>query len=162
MMFEHLTTPEDLLAFRLGSLLNGEHDSLDMLEELQRIVSTEALRSVFAEHADETRRQIQNVERCLELAGKPGDESPSPTTAGLAKEAHSLLRKVDDSLQDTVALSAALETEHLEIGTYTGLVTLARACGQQEVSDLLTANLREEVEAADKVAGALRTARGPA
>lgn len=159
-MFENLTTPEELLAFRLGSLLSGEHDSLDMLEELQKIVSTEELRSVFAEHADETRRQIQNVERCLEIAGKPGDESPSPTTAGLAKEAHSLLRKVDDSLQDAVALSAGLETEHLEIGTYTGLITLAESCGQQEVGDLLAANLREEVEAADKVARALRKAQG--
>lgn len=156
-MFEHLTTPEDLLAFRLASLLSGEHDSLDMLEELGRIVSTEPLRAVFTEHADETRRQIQNVERCLELAGKPGDESPSPTTAGLAKEAHSLLRKTDDSLQDTVALSAALETEHLEIGTYTGLVALAESCGRHDVADLLAANLREEVEAADKVARALQT-----
>jgi ferritin-like metal-binding protein YciE len=156
-MFEHLNTPHDLLAFRLGSLLSGEKDSLEMLEELSRTTSGR-VRPLFSEHAEETRRQITNVERCLELVGSPGDTSPSPTTAGLAKEAHSLLRKTDDTLHDDVALSAALETEHHEIATYSSLLVLADGPDQAELRDLLAANLAEEVEAADKIVTALRSA----
>ncbi|MGC5166078.1 ferritin-like domain-containing protein [Luteimicrobium sp. DT211] len=158
-MFEHLTTPDDLLTFRLGSLLNAEKDSLDMLEELARATS-ERIRPLFAEHAEETRRQITNVERCLELVGSPEDASPSPTTAGLAKEAHSLLRKTDDALHDDVALSAALETEHHEIATYSSLLVLADGPDKADLRDLLAANLAEEVGAADKIVTALRAAHG--
>jgi ferritin-like metal-binding protein YciE len=159
-MFEHLNTDDDLFSFRLGTLLGAEHDSLDMLTELEGLVSTEELRTLFAEHAEETRQQISNVERCLELVGASNDQEPSPTTRGLSKEARSLIKKSDAGLHDVIALSGGLETEHYEIATYTTLIAVAEARGLTEVRDLLGANLAQEKAAADKIVAASRHAVG--
>lgn len=153
-MFEHLDTPDDLFTFRLGTALSAEHDSLAMLEELAGTVQRDELRQLFAHHADETREQIANLEQCFSLLGKPVDDSPSPTTKGLAKEASSLMRKTDASLVDQVALSGGLETEHYEIAAYTTLIDMADARGLTSVCDLLRANLAQEQAASEKLARA--------
>ena len=150
-MFENLTTTEDLFNYRLGALLSAEHDSLNMLQDLQHQVMREDVRQIFAQHEVETRHQIDNVERCFDLLGMEIDDSPSPTTRGLAKEANSLLRKADPSLSDQVAIGGGLETEHYEIAAYTTLIDMADALGMTEVCSLLRANLREEQEAAQKL-----------
>ena len=148
-MFERLDTLDDLFTFRLGSLLSAEHDSLEMLEDLQGAVERADLKEVFAHHARETREQIANVERCFSLLGKDPDDSPSPTTRGLAKEADSLLRKSDAALRDSVAVSGGLATEHYEIATYTTLIDMAAAQGENEVAQLLRQNLAQEEAARD-------------
>ena len=155
-MFEHFETPNDLFTFRLGSLLSAEHDSLSMLEELEQVVDTDDLKQLFHHHADETRQQIANVEQCFTLLGKQPDDSPSPTTKGLAKEADSLIRKSHPTLVDSVAVSGGLATEHYEIATYTTLIDMARAQGAVEVVQLLEQNLAQEQEACDKLAAAGR------
>ena len=76
-MFEHFDTPNELFTFRLGTLLSAEHDSLSMLEDLERVVDGDDLKQLFHHHADETRQQIANVEECFPLLGMPPDR-PSP------------------------------------------------------------------------------------
>jgi ferritin-like metal-binding protein YciE len=154
-MFEHLDTPDDLFTFRLGTALSAEHDSLSMLQELAGAVRRDDLREMFNHHAEETREQIANLEQCFSILGKPVDNSPSPTTKGLAKEASSLLRKTDASLVDQVALSGGLETEHYEIASYTTLIDMADARGLTAVCDLLRSNLAQEQEASEKLARAV-------
>ncbi len=156
-MFEHLTTTDDLFTFRLGTQLSAEYDSLEMLEKLQQEVTTEDLRQLFAHHAEETRQQIANVQSCFSILGIPVDESPSPTTKGLASEAASLLRKSDETLANSIALSGGLETEHYEIAAYTTLIDMADARGQTQVVDLLRANLEQEKEASRKIETAARS-----
>lgn len=153
-MFEHLTTNDDLFTFRLGTALSAEHDSLEMLETLQKEVTSEDLRQLFAHHAEETRQQIANIESCFSILGIPVDDSPSPTTKGLATEAKSLLRKSDETLTDAIALSGGLETEHYEIAAYTTLIDMADARGLTQIVALLTANLEQEKEASRKIAAA--------
>ncbi|WP_425953996.1 ferritin-like domain-containing protein [Xylanimonas sp. McL0601] len=153
-MFEDLNTPDDLFTYRLGALLSAEHDSLNMLQDLQGQVLRDDVRQIFAHHEVETRGQIANVERCFDLLGKEIDDAPSPTTRGLAEEANALLRKADPTLCDQVALGEGLETEHYEIAAYTTLIDTADAMGMAEVCELLRANLREEQEAAGRLEAA--------
>ena len=153
-MFEHLNTPNDLFTFRLGSLLSAEHDSLQMLRDLEAAVERPELKQLFSHHAQETQQQIQNIERCFSILGQSVDDSPSPTTKGLAKEATSLLRKTDRSLTDQVALSGGLETEHYEIAAYTTAIDLADSQGYTEVVQLLRQNLQQEQMASEKIAQA--------
>ena len=155
-MFERLSTTDDLLTFRLGSLLSAEHDSLEMLGVLEEAVSRPELKQLFSEHADETRQQIANVEECFRLLGMPPDDSPSPTTRGLAKEADTLIRKSHPTLVDEVAVAGGLATEHYEIATYTTLIDMAQAQGHTEVVRLLQANLAQEEATCDKLAAAER------
>lgn len=155
-MFEHLSTPEEIFSFKLGSALSMEHDTLDMLADLEQTARRPELKALFREHAGETRQQIANIERSFELLGEPVDDSPCPTTTGLAKEGKSTIRKTEASLVDAVVLAGALETEHYEIAVYETLVTNAEARGATEVAALLQANLGQEEAARDKVKQAMQ------
>jgi ferritin-like metal-binding protein YciE len=156
-MFEHFTTPEEIFSFKLGSALTMEHDSLDMLGELESAATREELKGLFQEHAEETRAQIANLEKCFELLGEDVNDSPSPATKGLAKEGRSFIGKTDNSLVDAVVLAGALETEHYETAVYETLITLADTRGASGVAQLLRQNLQQEEAAIEKIKAAARS-----
>ena len=140
-MFEHFDTPEQIFSFKLGSALTMEHDTLEMLGELETAANHPEMKELFRAHAEETRQQIANIEQSFALLGEDVNTSPSPTTKGLAKEAKASLAKTDSSIVDAVILAGALETEHYEIAVYETLVTNAKARGAHEVASLLQQNL---------------------
>lgn len=155
-MFEHFDTPEEIFSFKLGSALTMEKDTLDMLAELEATTSRPELKQLFNAHAEETRQQIRNIEKSFELLGEEINESPSPTTKGLAKEGAAAIKKTDASIVDAILLSGALETEHYGIAVYEVLVTNAEARGATEVAALLKENLAQEEAARDKVKAAAK------
>lgn len=67
------------------------------------------LKDLFRAHAEETRHQIANLERCFELLGEKINDAPSPTTKGLAKEGKAAIAKTDARIVDAVLLAAGLE-----------------------------------------------------
>lgn len=150
-MFEHFNTPEEIFSFKLGSALSMERDSLDMLTKLEAEAQRPEIQDMLREHADETRQQISNVEQCFQLLGEEVNDSPSPTTKGLAKEGAATIKKTDASIVDAVVLAGALETEHYEIAVYETLVTNAEARGANDVATLLRQNLEQEKAAAGKI-----------
>jgi ferritin-like metal-binding protein YciE len=150
-MFEHFDTPQDLFNYQLGMALTMEHDSLDMLRELEMAAQSDEVKSLFSHHAEETEEQIANVERIFEILGIEKHEQPSPTTKGLAKEGTSLVGKTDPSLIDNVVLSAALGTEHFEISTYETLIVASDAMGAPQVKALLEKNLEQEEHTSDEL-----------
>ena len=150
-MFEHFDQPQELFEYRLGSALTMEHDSLEMLGELEMAAQSAEIKKMFSHHADETRQQIANLERIFDLLDLPENDSPSPTTKGLAKEGASLIRKADASLVDNVVLAAALGTEHYEISAYQTLIASAEAMGAQEVQTLLEQNLEQETHTSEEL-----------
>jgi len=66
-MFEKLTTPEEIFSFKLGAALAMEQTNLEMLADLEEHANRPELKEQFAHHADETRQQISNLEKCSEL-----------------------------------------------------------------------------------------------
>ena len=86
-MFEHFNSPEEIFSFKLGSALTMEQDSLEMLEKMAATTPRPELRELFESHATETRQQIENIKQCFALLGEEINDSPSPATKGLAKEA---------------------------------------------------------------------------
>jgi ferritin-like metal-binding protein YciE len=97
-----------------------------------------------------------NLEKCFKALGVDANDSPSPTTKGLAKEGTSLIGKTNDSLKDTVVLAAALGTEHYEISAYETLITSADAMGADEVVQLLKENLAQEQHASEELNAAAK------
>jgi ferritin-like metal-binding protein YciE len=155
-MFEHFNTPEEIFSFKLGSALTAEHDSLAMLEQLAATTRRPELKTLFNEHAAETRHQIENLQKAFALLGEEVNDSPSPTTKGLTKEGAATIKKTDPSIVDAVLLSGGLATEHYEIAVYEVLVTNAEARGAHDVAALLKENLAQEVAAAGKIAAAAK------
>jgi ferritin-like metal-binding protein YciE len=150
-MTEQLTTPEQLLCFKLGAALTMERDVLKMLGELQQAAQHRQVKELLTEHAAETRHQVSNVERCLEALEQPGQEQPCAVSKAMAEEGRSTLGKTDKSLADAVILAGALETEHHEVAVYEALITMAGVLGARKVVELLQENLEQEESARDKV-----------
>ncbi|HEY2643009.1 MAG TPA: ferritin-like domain-containing protein [Galbitalea sp.] len=153
-MFEHLNTPQELFSYKLGSALTMEQDSLEMLGTLEETTTRQELKELFRAHAEETRHQISNLEQCFKLLGENVNESPSPTTKGLAKEGKSTAAKTDESIVDVVLVSGGLETERYEMAVYETLMTAAKASGAAEIGALLKENYDQEVAASDKLIAA--------
>jgi ferritin-like metal-binding protein YciE len=155
-MFEHFTTPEEIFSFKLGSALTMEQDSLEMLEKMADTTPRPDLKQLFELHAAETRQQIENLKQCFALLGEEVNDSPSPTTKGLAKEAAASISKTDSSIVDAVLLAGGLEAEHYEIAVYETLVTNAEARGAHDVAALLQKNLDQEVAASENIKAAAK------
>lgn len=153
-MFEHFTTSEEIFSYKLGSALTMEHDSLEMLAEMEKTAMRSDLKDLFREHAHETRQQMENLQRCFTLLGEEVRQAPSPTTKGLAKEARSFTAKTDNSLVDTVVLAGALETEHYEVAVYEILISHAKSRGMTGIVALLSQNLEQEEAAIGKIKAA--------
>jgi ferritin-like metal-binding protein YciE len=153
-MFEHFNTPEEIFSFKLGSALTMEQDSLEMLQNLEETTPRPEFKELFHAHAEETRAQIENIKECFALLGEEVNESPSPTTKGLAKEGKAAISKTDSSIVDAILLSGGLETERYEMAVYETLITNAKARGASKVVQLLEQNYDQEVAASEKLKAA--------
>jgi ferritin-like metal-binding protein YciE len=150
-MFESIDTPQELFTFKLGAALKMERTVLEMLANLQEETTSDELRRQFSHHADETEQQIANIEKAFAAIDEEVDDSPCPAIEGIDKEGKANIKKADESVVDAVILSGAAETEHHEIAVYEGLITHARAMGNQEVVRLLSENLEQEQHTLDEV-----------
>ena len=71
-------------------------------------------------------------------------------------------RDLSAGVRDMSLTGAGARTEHYEIASYTGLITMARGMGETEAAKLLRANLAQEKEALkkmDTIAKRLATSR---
>jgi ferritin-like metal-binding protein YciE len=160
-MFEKLNTPEEIFSWKLGAALSMENTVLDSLQDMQKETNREEIRTLLAQHEQETRQHIANIEQSFQLLGEEVDDSPCPAMQGIAKEGKATLKKIDDSIVDAGILSGAIETEHHEIAVYEVLVANAEARGATEVADLLRQNLQSEQKTLDTVKSvAERIAKG--
>jgi len=155
-MFERFDHANELFEYQLGSALTMEHDSLEMLEELEAAAHTVEVRGLFAHHQDETRHQIRNLEQAFAILGMAPGASPSAATKGLMKEGRAMLAKTGEPLADLVAVNAALGTEHFEISAYETLIIAAQAMGATEVQTLLQENLEQERHTSEELSAAAR------
>lgn len=144
-------SPLELFAYRLGSAMTMENDSLMMLGELASVSTLPQVTEMFTHHSDETKQQIANLREAFTAAGLELKEKPSPTTKGLAQEGQSLLDKADETLVDVVAVAAAGGTEHFEIASYRSLITMADSLDMRQVVDLLRENLNQEEHTAKEL-----------
>ena len=155
-MFEKLHNNREVFGHKLGSALTMEQDVLDMLGDLEDKAQHDQLKQQFRHHAEETRQQIDNIQQVFRAFGEEPDESPSPVTKALDKEAKANIKIADDTVVDNVILSGAAETEHHEIAVYEGLITQAEELGQPDVVRLLQQNLEIEQHTLDEVKKAQR------
>lgn len=143
-----ITSQRELFVHELGDILFVERQlANEALPTLISEVQDDEFRAALEEHLSQTERHVRNVERAFELL----DEEPSAEKClgfeGLKAEHEKLVEESSDHLIDSVDLGAAARTESYEIAAYEGLRRMAKAMGNEEVVELLDANLKEEKEA---------------
>ncbi|MEY2534701.1 MAG: hypothetical protein QOF29_2611 [bacterium] len=154
-----LSQPQDLMAHQLGEMLYVERAlAEEVLPQLRQEVGDQQLRKGIDAHLEQTREHARNLEKAFDLLGLPAQEQRSPALEGL-KEAHDQMASQisGPALLDVFDAEAAAKTEHLEIASYKGLMTMAEQMGMTEVRDLLATNCRQEEQTLQELEGMTTT-----
>jgi ferritin-like metal-binding protein YciE len=131
----------------------AEKTLVKALPKLQEEASDEELASGFAEHLEETRQHVKNLEQAFEALGEPAKAEKRPGIEGIKKEHDDFVANESPTSEvlDAFLTGAGARTEHYEIAAYEGLVTMATAMGEEDVASLLNANLEQEKAALAKM-----------
>lgn len=152
-MSTQMSDPRELFLHELGDVLYAERTLVKALPKLQEEASDEELAQGFADHLEETRKHVTNVERAFAALGEEVKAEKCPGIEGLKKEHDDFVANESPApdVLDAFLTGAGARTEHYEIAAYEGLVTMATAMGEDEVAELLTKNLEEEKAALRKM-----------
>jgi ferritin-like metal-binding protein YciE len=157
MLFDKIETPRELFTYKLGSALKMEQKLVDTLDDLQDEATSPQLKRAFADHREQTRGHVRNIEMAFEALGESPDDKPCPVIEAIDKEGKAEVKMTDESLTDAVLAAGAIESEHHEIAVYEALIAQAESMKRPEVVTLLQQNLEDEQRALDLVREQERT-----
>ena len=155
-----LTTPRDLFLHELGDILDVERKLVgEVLPKLIGEVQDEKFRKGLQKHLEETKGHITNVEQVFDELGEQPKVEECIGFEGLRREQEKLVGEASEDLVDLVNTGAAARTEHYEIASYSGLIEMARALGEQNAVALLDENLKNEKQTLREVESVEKTLR---
>jgi ferritin-like metal-binding protein YciE len=154
---DSLNSLQDLLIHELRDLHSAETQLTEALPKMERAASHDELKTAFKDHLEETRRQVERLDRALShLSVNAGNET-CEAMKGLIEEGSSIIEAQGDAtVKDAALIGAAQRVEHYEIAAYGTAKTYADLLGHGEVKSLLDETLDEEA-AADKKLNKLAT-----
>jgi ferritin-like metal-binding protein YciE len=148
---------KDVLLDELRDMYSAENQLVKALPKLAKGAKNAKLKELFTAHLEETKGQVERLKEVFEhLEEKPTGEH-CDGMEGIVEEGKSALEKDEDGASfDCGLIGAALRTEHYEIAAYQATISMAKTLGMQDVIDLLTENLNEELAAAAKITEAAK------
>jgi ferritin-like metal-binding protein YciE len=148
-----MTDPRSLFLHELGDVLFAERTLVKALPKLRDEASDKELAQSFAEHLEQTKQHVKNVEKAFDALGKTAKAERCPAIEGIKKEHDEFVESESPSpeILDSFLTGAGARAEHYEIAAYEGLITNARAMGEREVERLLSENLEQEKAALSKI-----------
>ena len=139
-------TLEDLFLDGLKDIYFAEKRILKALPKMSKGAESEELTAAFEKHRLETEGQVERLEQVFELIGEEAKGKTCPAINGILQEGSDILEEYKGApALDAGLVSAAQAVEHYEIARYGTLVAWAEKLGRNEVVELLTASLDEEV-----------------
>ena len=142
MKIENLAT---LFVDELKDIYDAEHQVLDALPRMIDGVKDPELQKSFMVHLDQTRGQIQQLEKIFESLGEEAERKECKGMKGLIKEGeHYLEAKGDADAIDAAVIGAAQRVEHYEIASYGTLRTFAETLGRGKEAAILQRILEQE------------------
>lgn len=155
-----LNTLQDLFAEQLQDLYSAEGQFAEAQPKLAEAASSKELKAGILQHVDETKVQLERLEKVAELVGVESLKGKTCQAAkGLVKEAQELLEEGGDPKVIDAGLIAALQrVEHYEMAGYGTVVAYAKQLGQDEALKLLQETLEEEKATDQKLSQLAETA----
>jgi ferritin-like metal-binding protein YciE len=142
-----LDTLESLFVAELKDLLSAEKQLLKALPKMAKGAASEALQAAFEEHLEQTKGQVERLEKVFKLVGKAPRAEHCKAMEGLIEEGADLLAEEGDpAVKDAALIGAAQKVEHYEISAYGTARTLAELLGLDKAVKLLQETLDEEKE----------------
>jgi ferritin-like metal-binding protein YciE len=136
----------------LKDLYSAENQLVKALPKMAKAVSSEQLRQGFEKHLEQTKDQVQRLEKIFHSL----DQSPKGKTCvameGLVKEGSEVMAEdFDGAVMDAALIGAAKRVEHYEIAAYGTASEFAKVLGHKEHVSLLQETLEEETDTNEKL-----------
>lgn len=147
----------NVLVDELRDMYSAENQLIKALPKLAKGAKNSQLKAIFVAHLEETKEQVLRLKQVFEvLEEKPTGEHCNGMEGVIEEGADALEKDEEGASFDSGIVGAALRTEHYEIAGYTAAIAMSDTLGLKDVSALLTANLNEELQAADKILAAAK------
>ena len=142
----------DLFVNELRDLLSAENQILKALPKMAKAASSEELRMGFEEHLEQTKGQVERLQKVFEEIDMAPRAKKCKAMEGLLEEGAEILEmNAEDAVRDAAMIAAAQKVEHYEIAAYGTVRTYAEMLGFDEAARLLQETLDEEGETDKKL-----------
>jgi ferritin-like metal-binding protein YciE len=146
---------KEVLIDELRDMYSAENQLIKALPKLATGAKNPKLKELFTIHLEETKGQVDRLKEVFEHLGEQPTGSHCNGMEGVIEEGADALEKDEEGASfDSGLIGAALRTEHYEIAGYQASIAMAKTLGMAEIVALLTANLKEETAAAEKITSA--------
>jgi ferritin-like metal-binding protein YciE len=143
-----LKTMQDLLHHEVQVMYNGEKLIVAGLPRMIEHASNPELKNAFAQHLEETRRQVERLEQVAQMLNIDPDGDGNPSLKGMIAEGEKVMHKnADPDVMDATLIAGCQKIEHYEIAAYGTARYLAQLLGQHQIAELLSQTLEEEKKA---------------
>jgi ferritin-like metal-binding protein YciE len=140
-----IKTMEDLFLHSLQDIYYAEQQITKALPKMIDKATNPELKSGFETHLEETKGQIERLDRVFQKLGQEPKGTDCPAIDGIIDEAEDIAGEIaDKKVMDAALITSAQAVEHYEINRYGTLIAWAEELGHEEVVRLLTTNLNEE------------------
>ncbi|HEU4961244.1 MAG TPA: ferritin-like domain-containing protein [Sphingomonas sp.] len=147
-----IQTLDDLFVHTLRDMYYAEHQITEALPKMIEKATAPELKAGFEKHLDETRGQIDRLDRVFQMHGVEPKEVTCPAIDGIIKEANEIAGDVEDKMVlDAALIAAAQAVEHYEITRYGTLIAWAKQLGRSDCASVLAETLQEEKATDDKL-----------
>jgi ferritin-like metal-binding protein YciE len=144
-------TLEDAFIEELRDVLSAEKQIVAALPKMAKAATNPQLKEAFQTHLEETKVQVERLEKVFESMGKTARSKKCAAMEGILEEGKEILETdADPEVLDAMMIGAAQKVEHYEIATYGTLCTWAEMIGANEALGLLKETMAEE-ENTDKL-----------
>jgi ferritin-like metal-binding protein YciE len=145
-------TTRELLIDELRDLYHAENQLVKALPKMAKAAKAQNLRQAFEHHLDETKGQVERLDRVFEQLDTRASGKRCEAMQGLIEEAKEMIEEIKTpEVLDCALIVGAQKVEHYEIASYGSVCALADALGEKDVKQLLEATLNEEKAADQKL-----------
>lgn len=149
-----ISTAQDLFLDELKDIYSAEKQAVRAYPRIAKAVQSEELKQALQEHLEQTKQQVERLDRVFEILEKRAGGKTCEAMKGLLEEAKESMEEIEQGpVLDVAIIAAAQRIEHYEIAAYGTVSTLAEAMGQQEIHDLLAQTLGEEKQTDERLTG---------
>ncbi|MEQ9618030.1 MAG: ferritin-like domain-containing protein [Deltaproteobacteria bacterium] len=149
-----METLKDLFIDQLEDIYYAENQIVDALPKMIEAASSSELKEAFEKHLDETKGQIERLEKVFDILDLEPEKKKCEAIEGIIDEGEELIEmkdEIDPDVLDAGLIASAQRVEHYEIAVYGTIRRFAKRIGEEEAADLLTQNLDQEYDADQKL-----------
>lgn len=146
-----MKTLSDAFEHTLQDIYYAENQLVKALPKVEEAANGKKLKTAISDHLEETRGQVQTLEKVFNSIGKKASGEKCDAIEGLIKETEGIMDEMTGEARNAALLAACQAVEHYEIARYGTLREWAKVLGHDEAHDLLTQILDQEKAANSKL-----------